>query len=98
MCAQSLHRIDPGSPDESNRQSISATVKLEVTGRLSDVEVVSATPGGISSTPLSRRFAMRVSLLRRRRQTDSGAVVIEVKYDHEGRYVQENWLPKILEH
>jgi protein TonB len=85
-----LREIVPEYPYDADRQHLSGQVrvqlKLEADGRVSDLEVVSASPPGVfeSSTLKALRTA-RFAPARKNGRPVRARMVITVEYDWEGR-------------
>jgi protein TonB len=87
---RALREIVPDYPDEADRQRLTGKVrlqlKLEADGRISDIDVVSATPPGVFDE--SEIQAFREALFapaQKNGRPVRAQVVIEVLYDWEGR-------------
>ena len=90
MQPRALREILPGYPADADRQHLSGQVrvqlKLEADGRVSDMEIVSATPPGVfeDSTLKALRKA-RFAPAQKDGRPVRARVVITVEYDWEGR-------------
>ena len=87
---RALREIVPEYPAEADRQRLSGTVrlqlKLEADGRVSDVEVVSASPPGRFEDSAVRAFRdARFAPAQKNGRPVRALVLIEVEYDWEGR-------------
>jgi len=87
---RALREIVPEYPAEADRQRLSGTVrlqlKLEADGRVSDVEVVSASPPGRFEDSAVRAFRdARFAPALKNGRPVRALVLIEVEYDWEGR-------------
>jgi protein TonB len=87
---RALREIVPTYPGEADRQRLSGKVrlqlKLEADGRISDVEVVSATPPGVFDASAAEAFReARFAPAQKGGRPVRARVVIEVLYDWEGR-------------
>jgi len=87
---RALREIVPEYPAEADRQRLSGTVrlqlKLEADGRVSDVEVVSASPPGRFEDSAVRAFRdARFAPAQKNGRPVRARVLIEVEYDWEGR-------------
>ena len=87
---RALREIVPDFPAEADRQRLSGKVrlqlKLEADGRISDIEVVSATPPGVFDASAIQAFReARFAPAQKNGRPVRAQVVIEVLYDWEGR-------------
>jgi protein TonB len=87
---QSLHQIEPIYPAEADRQGLSGKVhlrlKLEADGRVSNIEVLSATPPGVFDESALQAFrTARFAPAQKNGRPVRAQVEIEVVYDWEGR-------------
>ncbi|WP_324779289.1 energy transducer TonB [Thiobacillus sedimenti] len=87
---RALREIRPDYPDAADRQRLSGTLrlqlKLEADGRVSDVDVVSANPPGVFDDSAVKAFRdARFSPAQKNGRPVRALVLIEVKYDWEGR-------------
>lgn len=87
---QSLIPIEPAYPPEADRMKLSGTVrlklKLEESGRVSDVEVAEADPPGLfDESALAAFRTAKFSPAQKNGRPVRALVVIEVKYDYAGR-------------
>jgi protein TonB len=87
---QSLHQIEPIYPAEADRQGLSGEVhlrlKLQADGRVSDIEVLSATPSGLFEESALQAFRQaRFSPAQKNGRPVRALVQIEVVYDWEGQ-------------
>jgi protein TonB len=87
---RALREIVPDYPSQADRQRLSGKVrlqlKLEADGRISDIEVVSATPPGVFDASTIEAFrAARFAPAQKAGRPVRARVVIEVLYDWEGR-------------
>ncbi|TXH75779.1 MAG: energy transducer TonB [Thiobacillus sp.] len=85
-----LRVIRPDYPVEADRQRMSGTLrlqlKLEVDGRISDIEVVSATPPGVFEDSAIKAFRdARFAPAQKNGRPVRALVVIEVVYDWAGQ-------------
>lgn len=85
-----LRVIRPDYPAEADRQRVSGTLrlqlKLEVDGRVSDIEVVSATPPGVFEDSAIKAFRdARFAPAQKNGRPVRALVVIEVVYDWSGQ-------------
>ncbi|MHB1075347.1 energy transducer TonB [Thiobacillus sp.] len=85
-----LRVIRPDYPAEADRQRVSGTLrlqlKLEADGRVSDIEVVSATPPGVFEDSAIRAFRdARFAPAQKNGRPVRALVVIEVVYDWAGQ-------------
>ena len=85
-----LHKIEPDYPEAADRQQLSGTLRLqlrlEADGRISDVEVVSATPPGVFDESAIKAFrGARFAPAQKNGRPVRAQVLIEVVYDWEGR-------------
>jgi protein TonB len=87
---RALREIVPDFPAEADRQRLSGKVrlqlKLEADGRISDIDVVSATPPGVFDESAIQAFReARFAPAQKNGRPVRAQVVIEVLYDWEGR-------------
>ncbi|MHB1091863.1 energy transducer TonB [Thiobacillus sp.] len=87
---QALRTIRPDYPAEADRQRLSGTLrlqlKLEADGRVSDIEVVSATPPGVFEDSAIQAFRdARFAPAQKNGRPVRALVVIEVVYDWAGQ-------------
>jgi periplasmic protein TonB len=87
---RALGDIRPDYPPEADRRrqsgSVKLQIKLEADGRVSDIEVVEANPPGMFEDSALAAFRQaRFSPAQRNGRPVRARVVIEVKYDYEGR-------------
>lgn len=87
---RALREIRPEYPGEADRRRVSGNVrlelKLEADGRVSDVEVVEASPPGLFEESALAAFRQaRFSPAQRNGRPVRARIVIDVKYDYEGR-------------
>jgi protein TonB len=87
---RALREIEPDYPRDADRQRLSGRVrlqlKLETDGRISDIEVVSATPPGVFEESSIKAFRdARFAPAQKNGRPVRARVVIEVLYDWEGR-------------
>ncbi len=87
---QTLIPIEPAYPPEADRMKVSGTVrlklKLEESGRVSDVEVTEADPPGLfDESALAAFRTAKFSPAQKNGRPVRALVVIEVKYDYAGR-------------
>jgi protein TonB len=87
---RALREIVPDYPSDADRQRLSGKVrlqlKLEADGRVSDLEVVSATPPGMFDDSAIRAFRdARFAPAKKNGRPVRARVLIEVVYDWEGR-------------
>lgn len=87
---RALREIVPDYPAEADRQRLSGRVrlqlKLEADGRISDIDVVSATPPGVFDESAIQAFReARFAPAQKNGRPVRAQVVIEVLYDWEGR-------------
>lgn len=87
---RALREIVPDYPFEADRQRLSGKVrlqlKLEADGRISDIDVVSATPPGVFDESAINAFReARFAPAQKNGRPVRARVVIEVLYDWEGR-------------
>lgn len=87
---RALRDIRPEYPTEADRRRLSGSVKLqlklEADGRVSDVEVVESTaPGMFDESALAAFRQARFSPAQRNGRPVRARILIEVKYDYEGR-------------
>lgn len=87
---RSLRKIVPDYPPDADRQQLSGRVilqlSLEADGRVSDIELVSATPPGMFEHSAIRAFRdARFAPARKGGRPVRARVLIEVVYDWEGR-------------
>lgn len=87
---RALREIVPDYPYEADRQRLSGTVrlqlKLEADGRVSDLDVVSATPPGMFEESAIRAFRdARFAPAKKNGRPVRARVLVEVVYDWEGR-------------
>jgi periplasmic protein TonB len=87
---RALREIVPDYPDEADRQRLSGKVrlqlKLEADGRISEIDVVSATPPGVFDGSAIKAFRdARFAPAQKNGRPVRARVVIEVLYDWEGR-------------
>ena len=87
---RALREIVPDYPYEADRQRLSGKVhlqlKLEADGRISDIDVVSATPPGVFDESAIKAFReARFAPAQKNGRPVRAQVVIEVLYDWEGR-------------
>jgi protein TonB len=87
---RALREIVPDYPAAADRQRLSGKVrlqlKLEADGRISDIEVVSATPPGVFDASAIQAFReARFAPAQKNGRPVRARVVIEVLYDWEGR-------------
>jgi len=85
-----LRVIRPDYPAEADRQRVSGTLrlqlKLEADGRVSDIEVVSATPPGVFEDSAIKAFRdARFAPAQKNGRPVRALVVIEVVYDWAGQ-------------
>jgi protein TonB len=85
-----LHKIEPDYPAEADRQRLSGKVrlqlKLEADGRISDLEVISATPPGLFEDSAIKAFRdARFAPAQKNGHPVRALVQIEVLYDWEGQ-------------
>ena len=85
-----LDEVLPNYPAEADRQGVSGKVrlqlKLETDGRVSDIEVLSATPPGVFDESALQTFRdARFSPAQKNGRLVPALVLIEVVYDWEGR-------------
>jgi len=85
-----LQDILPDYPPEADRRRLSGTVrlqiKIEADGRISDIEVVESSPPGVfDESALAAFRAARFSPAQKNGLPVRARVLIEVKYDFEGR-------------
>jgi protein TonB len=85
-----LHEIVPDYPAAADRQRVSGKVvlqlKIEADGRVTDVEVVSASPPGLFEDSAKQAFdGVRFSPAQKNGQPVRALVLIEVLYDWKGR-------------
>ena len=87
---RALREIRPEYPGAADRQKLSGKLrlqlKLEADGRVSDVDVVSATPPGVFEDSAIQAFRdARFAPAQKNGQPVRALVLIEVVYDWEGR-------------
>jgi protein TonB len=87
---RALREIEPDYPRDADRQRLSGRVrlqlKLEADGRISDIDVVSATPPGVFEESSIKAFRdARFAPAQKNGRPVRARVVIEVLYDWEGR-------------
>lgn len=87
---KALRKIQPDYPPDADRAHLSGRVrlqlKLEADGRVSEVEVVSATPPDVFEDSARKAFsAAHFSPARKNGQPVRARVLIEVEYDWDGR-------------
>jgi periplasmic protein TonB len=87
---RSLRDIRPDYPTEADRRRLSGSVKLQIKleadGRVSDIEVVESTPEGMFDESALAAFRQaRFSPAQRNGRPVRARIMIEVKYDYEGR-------------
>ncbi|MDP1529443.1 MAG: TonB family protein [Rhodoferax sp.] len=87
---RALREIVPDYPPDADRQRLSGSVrlqlKLEADGRVSDIDVVSATPPGVFSESAIQAFRdARFAPAQKNGRPVRALVLIEVVYDWEGR-------------
>lgn len=85
-----LREIEPDYPATADRQRVSGKVvlqlKIEADGRVTDVEVVSASPPGLFEDSAKQAFdGVRFSPAQKNGQPVRALVLIEVLYDWKGR-------------
>lgn len=98
---KTLHPIEPDYPEEADRQRLSGTVrlrlKLEESGQVSEIEVMEANPPGFFDESARAAFRnARFSPAQKNGRPVRALVIIEVKYDYEGRLVPGASQQKIL--
>lgn len=91
---RALRQIRPDYPDEADRQKLSGTLrlqlKLEADGRVSDVDVMSATPPGLFEKSAIKAFRdARFAPAQKNGRPVRALVIIEVVYDWEGHARQD---------
>lgn len=91
---RALREIRPEYPSEADRQKLSGTLrlqlKLEADGRVSDVDVVSATPPGLFEKSAIRAFRdARFVPAQKNGRPVRALLLIEVVYDWEGHARQD---------
>jgi periplasmic protein TonB len=89
---RALYPIEPDYPEEAERQRLSGSVrlrlKLEESGQVSEIEVVEANPPGFFDESAREAFRnARFSPAQKNGRPVRALVIIEVKYDYEGRLV-----------
>jgi len=87
---RALRDIRPDYPTEADRRRLSGSVKLQIKleadGRVSDIEVVESTPEGMFDESALAAFRQaRFSPAQRNGRPVRARILIEVKYDYEGR-------------
>jgi protein TonB len=87
---RALRDILPEYPTEADRRRLSGSVKLQIKleadGRVSDIEVVESTPPGMFDESALAAFRQaRFSPAQRNGRPVRARILIEVKYDYEGR-------------
>ncbi len=87
---RALRDIRPDYPTEADRRRLSGSVKLQIKleadGRVSDIEVVKSTPEGMFDESALAAFRQaRFSPAQRNGRPVRALIMIEVKYDYEGR-------------
>lgn len=87
---RALRDIHPDYPTEADRRRLSGSVKLQIKleadGRVSDIEVVESTPQGMFDDSALAAFRQaRFSPAQRNGRPVRARILIEVKYDYEGR-------------
>lgn len=87
---RALREIVPDYPHDADRRRLSGKVrlqlKLEADGRISDIDVVSATPPGVFEASAIKAFRdARFAPAQKNGRPVRAQVVIEVVYDWEGR-------------
>jgi protein TonB len=87
---RALRRIEPEYPADADRQRLSGKVRLllkvEADGRLSDIEVVSASPPGLFEDAAKKAFQdARFSPAQKNGQPVRAQVLIEVVFDWAGQ-------------
>lgn len=87
---RALREIVPDYPPDADRQRLSGNVrlhlKLEADGRVSDIEIVSATPPGVFNESAIQAFRdARFAPAQKNGRPVRALVLIEVEYDWEGR-------------
>lgn len=87
---RALRDIRPDYPTEADRRRLSGSVKLQIKleadGRVSDIEVVESTPKGMFDESALAAFRQaRFSPAQRNGRPVRARIMIEVKYDYEGR-------------
>lgn len=87
---RALRDIRPDYPTEADRRRLSGNVKLQIKleadGRVSDIEVVESTPEGMFDESALAAFRQaRFSPAQRNGRPVRALIMIEVKYDYEGR-------------
>ena len=87
---RALRDIRPEYPTEADRRRLSGSVKLQIKleadGRVSDIEVVESTPPGMFDESALAAFRQaRFSPAQRNGRPVRAHILIEVKYDYEGR-------------
>ncbi|MGK2951859.1 MAG: energy transducer TonB [Thiobacillus sp.] len=87
---RALREIVPDYPHDADRQRLSGTVrlqlKLEADGRVSDIEIVSATPPDVFNESAIKAFReARFAPAQKQGRPVRARVLIEVVYDWEGR-------------
>lgn len=87
---RALRDIRPDYPTEADRRRLSGSVKLQIKleadGRVSDIEVVESTPQGMFDESALAAFRQaRFSPAQRNGRPVRARIMIEVKYDYEGR-------------
>jgi protein TonB len=87
---RALRDIHPDYPTEADRRRLSGSVKLQIKleadGRVSDIEVVESTPKGMFEESALAAFRQaRFSPAQRNGRPVRARILIEVKYDYEGR-------------
>jgi protein TonB len=98
---RALHPIAPDYPEEAERQRLSGSLrlrlKLEESGQVSEIEVVEANPPGFfNQSALAAFHNARFSPAQKNGRPVRALVIIEVKYDYEGRLVPGAGQQKIL--
>jgi protein TonB len=87
---RALRDIRPEYPSEADRRRLSGSVKLQIKleadGRVSDIEVVESMPEGMFDESALAAFRQaRFSPAQRNGRPVRARILIEVKYDYEGR-------------
>jgi len=87
---RALREIRPDYPPEADHWRLSGSVKLQIKleadGRVSDIEVVESTPEGMFDESALAAFRQaRFSPAQRNGRPVRALIMIEVKYDYEGR-------------
>jgi protein TonB len=98
---KALRPIEPDYPEQADRQRLSGSVrlrlKLEESGQVSEIEVMEANPPGFFDESAREAFRdARFSPAQKNGRPVRALVIIEVKYDYEGRLVPGSSQQKIL--